>query len=213
VITQRLHGGSAGVAWRVGLGLTLAAGLAAHPVAQQSNEWTIDPAHTAATFAARHMMISTVRGQMGPVKGTIKWDGKDVRTVSADVTIDVTQINTREERRDADLRSDNFFDAASHPNMTFRSTRVESISDGRFKLVGELTIRGNAHEVVLDVEGPAPIVKNGSSLRFGASATTKVSRKAFGLLYNKLMETGGAVVGDEIQVQIDLEAVQKIATS
>jgi polyisoprenoid-binding protein YceI len=180
--------------------------------AQQVGEWTIDSNHTAAMFVARHMLVSNVRGQLGPVKGTIKWDGKDVRTIQADVIIDITQINTRVEARDNDLRSPNFFDVANYPTMTFKSTRAEAAGDGRFRLIGDLTIKGNPHEVVLEGEGPTPPMKMGNSMRVGASATTKISRKAFGLLWNKLLETGGAVVGDEIQVQIDIEAVQKIAT-
>jgi polyisoprenoid-binding protein YceI len=194
-------------------GVVLMAWLVVPVFGQQPNEWTIDSAHSAASFAARHMLVSTVRGEMGPVKGTILWDGKDVRTVSADVTIDVTHVNTREERRDQDLRSENFFDAANYPTMTFKSKRAEPAGDGHFKLIGDLTIRGNTHEVVLNVDGPTPAMKNGSSLRVGASATTTISRKAFGLLWNKLMETGGAVVGDDIQVQIDIEAFQKVTTS
>jgi polyisoprenoid-binding protein YceI len=198
---------------RVVIGILISAGLTAPAFAQQQNEWTVDSSHTAASFAVRHMMVSTVRGDMGPVKGTILWDGKDVRSMSADVTIDVTHVNTREERRDQDLRSDNFFDAANYPTMTFKSKRAEPAGDGHVRLIGDLTIRGNTREVVLDVEGPTAIVKSGTSQRVGASAHTKISRKAFGLLYNRLLETGGAVVGDDVDVQIDIEAVQKIGTS
>lgn len=206
-------GSAASRVLQVSLGILIAVGLTAPGFAQQPNEWTVDTSHTAASFAVRHMMVSTVRGEMGPVKGTILWDGKDVRTMAADVTIDVTHINTREDRRDQDLRSENFFDAANYPTMTFKSKRAEPAGDGHVKLVGDLTIRGNTHEVVLDVEGPSAIVKSGTSQRVGASAHTKISRKAFGLLYNRLMETGGAVVADEVDVQIDIEAVQKVATS
>lgn len=191
-------------------GLAAGLGLLTPTFARQSDEWTIDSNHTAAIFVARHMMVSNVRGQMGPVKGTIKWDGKDVRAIQTDVTIDVTQINTRVEMRDNDLRSPNFFDAANYPTMTFKSKRAEPVSEGHFRLIGDLTIRGNTNEVVLDVEGPTAPIKQRSSLRVGASATTTISRRAFGLLWNNLMETGGAIVGDAIHIQIDLEAVQKI---
>jgi polyisoprenoid-binding protein YceI len=204
---------SAGRVPQVVIGIIIGAGLAVPGFAQQQNEWAVDTSHTAASFAVRHMMVSTVRGEMGPVKGTILWDGKDVRTMSADVTIDVTRINTREERRDQDLRSENFFDAANYPTVTFKSKRAEPAGDGHVKLVGDLTIRGNTHEVVLEVDGPTPVVKSGTMMRVGASAHTKISRKAFGLLYNRLMETGGAVVADDVDVQIDIEAVQKVATS
>ncbi len=193
------------------LGLIAALGVGAPAYAQAANEWTIDTSHSAAQFAARHLMVSTVRGQLGPVKGTIKWDGKDVKTIEADVVIDVTGLDTRVENRDKHLRSADFFDAENFPTMTFKSKRVEPAGDGHFKLVGDLTIRGNTHEVVLEVEGPMPPIKQRNSLRTGVTATTRVSRKAFGLLWNNLMEAGGAVVADEIQVQIDLEAIQKVA--
>lgn len=181
------------------------------PALAQSNAWTIDTAHSATIFTARHMLVSNVRGQLGPITGTVKYDGKDVRSIEADVVIDVTQLNTRIEARDKHLRSADFFDAENHPTMTFKSKRAEAAGEGRFRLIGDLTIRGNRQEVVLDCEGPTPPLQNRDTIRIGASATTKVSRKAFGLLWNNLLETGGAIVGDEIQVQIDLEVVQKIA--
>ena len=191
------------------LGLIAATGIGAPAYAQAPNEWTIDTAHSAAQFAVRHLMVSTVRGQMGPVKGTITWDGKDVKTIAADVSIDITGLNTRVEARDTHLKTPDFFDAANHATMAFKSKRAEPAGEGHFRLIGDLTIRGNTHEVVLDVEGPMPPVQQRNSLRTGATATTKVSRKAFGLLWNNLMEAGGAVVADEVQVQIDLEAIQK----
>jgi polyisoprenoid-binding protein YceI len=193
------------------LGLIAALAIGAPAYAQATNEWTIDTNHTAAQFAVKHLMVSTVRGQLGPAKGTITWDGKDVKTIAADVTIDVTGLNTRVEGRDKHLRSADFFDVENHPTITFKSKRTEPAGEGHFRLIGDLTIRGNTHEVVLDVEGPMPPIKQRNSLRTGATATTKISRKAFGLLWNNLMETGGAIVADEIQVQIDLEAIQKVA--
>lgn len=193
------------------LGLIAALAISAPAYAQATNEWTIDTNHTAAQFAVKHLMVSTVRGQLGPAKGTITWDGKDVKTIAADVTIDVAGLNTRVESRDKHLRSADFFDVENHPTITFKSKRTEPAGEGRFRLIGDLTIRGNTHEVVLDVEGPMPPIKQRDSLRTGATATTKISRKAFGLLWNNLMETGGAIVADEILVQIDLEAIRKVA--
>ncbi len=104
-------------------------------------------------------MVSTVRGRLGPVTGTIEYDGKDVRTVKADVVIDVNRIDTQNEKRDGHLRSPDFFDAANHPNITFKSKRVEPGAGGAFKLIGDLTIRGTTKEVALDVEAPSAIVK------------------------------------------------------
>ena len=172
------------------------------------NQWRIDPSHSAASFSVRHNVVSTVRGQLGAISGTIEYDGKDVRSVKADVAIDVTKINTQNQGRDAHLRRDDFFNVEQYPNMTFRSKRVEPGTEGRFKLVGDLTIRDKTNEVVLDVEGPAPIVtaKRGERtiVLTGASATTKISRKAFGVLWNNMIEMM-PVVGDEVTVTIDLE--------
>ena len=193
----------------VALGLVVLVGFVT-PAFAQSNEWTIDTAHSATIFTARHLLVSNVRGQLGPVKGTVKYDGKDIKSIEADVVIDVTQLNTRIEARDKHLRSADFFDAENHPTMTFKSKRAEPAGEGRFTLIGDLTIRGNTHEVALDCEWPSPPLKSRDTLRIGASATTKISRKAFELLWNNLIETGGAIVGDEIQVQIDLEVVQKL---
>ena len=168
------------------------------------NQWQIDTGHSAATFSVRHNVVSTVRGSLGAISGTIEYDGKDVKSVKADVAVDVTRISTQNERRDNHLRSDDFFNAEKFPTMTFKSKRVEPGSDGKFKLVGDLTIRDKTNEVVLEVEGPSPIVKSQRGVLTGATATTKISRKAFGVLWNNLIESM-PVVGDEVTVTIDLE--------
>jgi polyisoprenoid-binding protein YceI len=168
------------------------------------NQWRIDRSHSQANFSVRHNVVSTVRGQLGAISGTIEYDGKDVRSIVADVTIDVTQINTQNDGRDAHLRRDDFFNTEQFPNMTFKSKRVEPTADGRFRLVGDLTIRDKTNEVVLDVEGPAPVVKGPRGVLTGATATTKISRKAFGVLWNNMIEMM-PVVGDEVTVTIDLE--------
>lgn len=196
----------------LGTSFTLAIGLAA-TAAAQTEVWTIDPAHTSAQFAVKHMLVSTVRGTLGPVKGTAEWDGKDVRTLKVDVTIDVTGLSTQNEKRDAHLKSADFFDAANHPAITFKSKRVEPAAPGHFTLIGDLTIRGNTHEVALDVEGPSPPMKQRNSLRIGASATGRISRKEYGLLWNNLLETGGAVVGDEVQITIDTELTKPVPST
>ena len=168
------------------------------------NEWRIDANHSAANFSVRHLMVSTVRGKLGRISGTLEYDGKDVRSIKADVTIDVNAIDTQNEGRDKDLRSDNFFDVANHPNITFKSTRAEPGTDGRFKLIGDLTIRGTTKEVVLDVEGPSPVVKTQRGIATGATATTKIKRLEYGLKYNNMIEAG-PVVSDEVMITIDLE--------
>jgi polyisoprenoid-binding protein YceI len=168
------------------------------------NQWSIDRSHSAANFSVRHNVVSTVRGQLGSISGTIEYDGKDVKSITADVTVDVTRINTQNENRDKHLRSDDFFNTEKFPNMTFKSKRVEAGGDGRFKLIGDLTIRDKTKEVTFDVEGPAPVVKGQRGVMTGATATTRISRKEFGVLWNRMIETM-PVVGDEVTVTIDLE--------
>ena len=168
------------------------------------NQWTVDPSHSAANFSVRHMMVTTVRGQLGPISGTVEYDGKDVRSVKADVRIDVSGITTQNAKRDGHLRSDDFFDAANHPSITFKSKRVEPGSAGAFKLIGDLTIRGTTKEVVLTVEGPTPPVKGMGGVRVGATATTKINRLEYGLKWNSMVEAG-PVVSDEVSITIDLE--------
>jgi len=167
-------------------------------------QWRIDRSHSQANFSVRHNVVSTVRGQLGAISGTIEYDGKDVSSVKADVSIDVTRINTQNEGRDKHLRSNDFFNTEQFPNMTFTSKRVEPVSEGRFRLIGDLTIRDKTNEVVLDVEGPSPIMKGPRGVLTGATATTKISRKAFGVLWNNMIEMM-PVVGDEVTVTIDLE--------
>ena len=168
------------------------------------NEWRIDANHSAATFSVRHNVVATVRGQLGRINGKVEYDGKDIKSVAADVSIDVKGISTQNERRDNHLRSADFFDAENHPTMTFKSKRVEPGAAGKFKLIGDLTIRGNTKEVALDVEGPSPVVKSQRGVLTGATATTKISRKEYGILWNNLIEAM-PVVGDEVTVTIDLE--------
>jgi polyisoprenoid-binding protein YceI len=173
------------------------------------NEWAIDANHSAANFSVRHNVVSTVRGKLGAISGKIDYDGKDITSVKADVFVDLQGIDTQNDRRDTHLRSPDFFDVASHPRLTFKSKRVEPGTAGRFKLVGDLTIRGNTKEVALDVEGPSPIVqtagRNASvTVLTGATATTKISRKEFGVLWNNMIESM-PIVGDEVSITIDLE--------
>ena len=168
------------------------------------NQWTVDSSHSAANFSVRHMMVTTVRGQLGPISGSVEYDGKDVRTVKADVRIDVGGISTQNAKRDGHLRSDDFFDTANHPHITFKSKRVEPGAAGVFKLIGDLTIRGTTKEVVLNVEGPTPPVKGMGGMRVGATATTKINRLEYGLKWNSMVEAG-PVVSDEVTITIDLE--------
>jgi polyisoprenoid-binding protein YceI len=183
--------------------------LAQTPPAGGSTAWSVDPNHSAAHFSVKHMMVSTVRGTLGKIGGSIDYDGKSVQSIKADITIDVTGITTGSDGRDNDLKSPNFFDVAKYPTLTFKSTRVDAAGTGTFKIVGDLTLHGVTKPVTLTVEGPSPILKtpNGQQ-RVGASATTTINRRDFGLQYNRMVEAA-PVVGDEVQVQIDVEVTRR----
>ncbi|MGB7631498.1 MAG: YceI family protein [Candidatus Deferrimicrobium sp.] len=171
--------------------------------------WQFDPAHTGVHFKVRHLMISSVRGEFEKVSGKILYDEADVTKSSADVTIDAASINTRVAKRDDHLRSPDFIDAAKYPTITFTSKRVERAGVGTLTMTGDLTIRGVTKEVVLTVEGPTPAIMDpGGNYRVGGQATTKIDRRDFGLVWNKVVEAG-VVVGDEIEITIDVEIYKK----
>ncbi len=179
------------------------------PAAAQADTWEIDTTHSQSTFAVRHMVVTTVRGQFGKTAGKVEFDGKDIRTISVEATIDVSTIDTREPKRDEHLRSADFFDVANHPTITFRSKRVEPGTGGRFKLIGDLTMRGVTKEVVLDVEGPsAAVTDQRGNQRIGATATTRLNRKDFNIVWNRALDGGGVVVSDDVDVTIDLALVK-----
>jgi polyisoprenoid-binding protein YceI len=174
--------------------------------------WEFDPAHTGVQFKVRHLMVSSVRGDFEKVSGKIVYDEADVTKSSADITIDTGSINTRVAKRDEHLRSPDFLDAAKYPAITFKSKRVEKSGSGTLKMTGDLTIHGVTKEVALTVEGPTPAIKDmQGNARVGGQATTKISRKDFGLVWNKALETGGVVVGDEVEITIDVEIYKKPA--
>jgi polyisoprenoid-binding protein YceI len=171
-------------------------------------EYTIDSAHSKAGFSVQHMMVSTVRGQFGNIHGTISYDQANPTAIKVEATIDTTTVNTSEPKRDAHLKSPDFFDVEKFPTMVFKSKSAKKTADG-LAVTGDLTIHGVTKEVVLNVDGPTAEVKNmmGGFTR-GASATTKISRKDFGLTWNKALEAGGVLVGDEVKITIDVEAAR-----
>jgi polyisoprenoid-binding protein YceI len=180
------------------------------PAVRAATTWEIDPAHSAAQFSVRHLMVSNVRGEFGKVTGTVEYDPKEPARATITATIDATTINTREPKRDEHLRSPDFFDVAKYPTITFKSKRLEMASPGKLRIIGDLTIRGVTKEVVLDVEGPTPEIKDPwGNTKIGATATTKINRKDFGLKWNKALETGGVVVGDDVTITIDVELTKK----
>jgi polyisoprenoid-binding protein YceI len=172
------------------------------------NTWSVDTGHSAAGFSVKHLMVSTVRGTLGPIKGTVEYDGKSVDSIKADISIDVSGVNTGTEGRDKDLKSPNFFDVAQFPAATFKSKRVVAEAAGKFKLIGDLTMHGVTKEVTLSVEGPSAPLKQGQNLRMGASATGTINRRDFGLQYSRMVEAT-PMVGDEVQITIDVEATKR----
>jgi polyisoprenoid-binding protein YceI len=182
------------------------------PTAAATSTWQIDPNHSAAQFAVRHLVISTVRGAFTKVNGTIQLDDKDISKSSVEVTIDADSVDTRVLNRDKDLRSDHFFDVQKYPTITFKSTKVEQVEPGKLKVTGDLTIHGVTKPVVLDVEGPTAAVKDPwGNQRAAANATTKINRQDYGVKWNATMDGGGLVVGDDVAITIDVEMVQKPA--
>jgi polyisoprenoid-binding protein YceI len=180
------------------------------PAAATTSTWQIDPNHSAAQFAVRHLAISTVRGAFTKVSGTIQFDDKDIAKSSVDVTIDAASVDTRVADRDKDLRSDRFFDVEKYPTLSFKSTKVEQTEVGKLKVTGDLTIHGVTKQVVLDVEGPTAAVKDPwGNQRAAANASTKINRQDFGVKWNAKMDNGGWVVGDDVAITIDVEMVRK----
>ncbi len=174
----------------------------------QSGVWQLDPAHSSAQFAVRHMGISTVRGAFTKLSGTAHHDTADPKNDSVEVMIDTASVDTRVEMRDNDLRSDHFFDVQKYPTMTFRSTKVESASPDKLRITGDLTIRGVTKPVTLDVEGPSKPLNDGQGhLHMGVSASGTLNRTDFGM-------TGyQGVVGNDVQMTIDAELVQATAAA
>jgi polyisoprenoid-binding protein YceI len=155
-------------------------------------------------------MISTVKGAFGDVRGTVWVDESDARTVLVDITIQVASIDTRQEQRDAHLRSADFFDAARFPTITFRSRLVEgNHRDGKFRLVGDLTIRDVTREVVLNVVSEGRLTDPWGAERAGFSAQGKIDRTDFGLTWNQALEAGGVVVGNEVKISVEVELVRQ----
>lgn len=171
-----------------------------------AEKYNIDTAHTSAQFAVKHLMVSTVRGTLGKVTGTVEYDSADISKTKIDATIDVAGLSTQNQQRDDHLRSPEFFDAAKFPTIKYVSKSVTPGAAGRLKVVGDLTIKGVTKEVVLDVEGPSAPLKDQRGTRLGASATTKINRMDYGVNWNRVM-SGGLTVGEEVSINIDLELV------
>lgn len=170
--------------------------------------WQIDPAHTEVEFSARHLMISNVKGRFSNPAGTVTLDPRNPRAINLEVTIPVASIDTRNEQRDTHLKSADFFDVEKFPTMTFKGKRTEGDTQAEFKLIGDLTIRGVTREVTLDVTREGAGGDPWGNERLGFSATGKIDRKEFGLVWNQILETGGVAVGDTIKIVINTELMR-----
>lgn len=179
------------------------------PALAQTSNWTIDPNHSTAQFTVRHMAISNVTGNFTKVTGTVDLNEKDITQSQVSASIDVSSVDTRVAPRDADLRSPHFFEVEKYPTIEFKSKRITN-SGGTVQMTGDLTMHGTTREVTLEVDGPTPeITDSWGNGRRGFSATTTLNRKDFGLVWNNMLKTGEAVVGDKVKIQIDVEMTKK----
>jgi len=171
--------------------------------------WTIDNSHSEINFTVRHMMISNVRGQFERFTGTVDFNEEHPAQSSVDVQIEAASINTKEAKRDEHLRSADFLASDQYPYLTFKSQRVEVVDENHGKIHGDLTIRGISRPVALDVEYSGMAKSPWGTMSAGFTASTKISRKEWGLEWNAALETGGVLVGDEIKINIELEIVKQ----
>lgn len=188
--------------------LSLVLLLTAAPRAQEAT-WRIDTNHSAAHFSVRHMMISTVRGDFGGIKGTLVFDPARPTSAKIEATIDATTINTGAPPRDRELKGPDFFDISRYPTIKFVSTRVEQDGPGRLKLYGDLTINATTKPVLLAVEGPSDEVKDAQGrIKRGLSAATTVNRKEFRIVWNEALDSGGFALADDVVISLDIEIIK-----
>jgi polyisoprenoid-binding protein YceI len=179
------------------------------PVIASAAIWTIDPDHSNVGFKVRHLMVSNVKGSFEKFTGTVDINDKDITKSKVEVSIDTNSINTGVAKRDEHLRSADFFDVAKFPTMTFVSKKVVKAGKERLKVTGDLTLHGVTKEVVLDVEAISRESKDPwGNIRRGTTATAKINRKDFGLVWNKALETGGVAVGEEVLITLEIEMIK-----
>jgi polyisoprenoid-binding protein YceI len=184
--------------------------LSATAASAQTSTWQLDPAHSNAQFSVRHLGISNVQGEFTKVSGTVQLDDQDISKSTVAASIDVASLDTRVQRRDDDLKSDHFFDVAKYPTITFQSTKIVSTGDGTAKMTGNLTIPGVSKEVTFDVTGPTKPIQVMNGTRRGASATTKINRQDFGIVYmSNTLPSGDEMIGNTVTITLDIEMVKK----
>jgi polyisoprenoid-binding protein YceI len=177
--------------------------------ASATTTWNLDPAHSAAEFKVKHMMISNVKGSYTGLSGVLTEHNVDSTLSTVEATIPVATLSTGDAQRDGHLKSADFLDAEKFPTMTFKSTAVKPTGEGRYSVTGDLTIHGVTKSMTFEVEGPsAPGKDLYGNTRIGLSATTKVNRKDFGLTWNSALETGGVLIGDEVTLTLDVQFIK-----
>lgn len=180
-----------------------------HDIETGLQTWILDASHSTASFSVKHMMIANVRGEFNQLEGTLHFDPNHISDSSVEIAIKTDSISTRDDKRDAHLRSADFFDVEKYPEITFHSKKFEQKSDDELLVTGDLTIRDTTREVVLKVEGPTDeLVDPWGGRRIGFSGTTKINRKDFGLHWNVALEAGGVLVGEEVRLSFDAEFVK-----
>ena len=183
--------------------------LAATAVTAQTTTWQLDPAHSNAQFSVRHLGISNVQGEFTKVTGTVELDDQDIFKSTVNATIDVSSLDTRVQHRDDDLKSDHFFDVAKFPTITFQSTKIWKTGEGTAKMTGNLTLHGVTKEVTFDVTGPTKVIQVMGTRR-GASATTKINRQDFGMVFmSNALPGGDQMIADPVTITLDIEMLKK----
>jgi polyisoprenoid-binding protein YceI len=179
------------------------------PLVASAATWNIDADHSNVGFKVRHLMVSNVKGSFEKFTGSVDINDKDITKSKVEVTIDTNSINTNVQKRDEHLRSPDFFDVAKFPTMTFVSKKVAKAGKDKLKVTGDLTLHGVTKEVVLDVDALSKESKDPwGNMRRGTTATTKINRKDFGLVWNKALETGGVAVGEEVLITLEIEMIK-----
>ncbi len=180
------------------------------PIFAYGSTWQIDPDHSSFQFKVRHLMVSNVKGDFTKVRGMVTIDEQNIANLKVEITIDAASANTGHAKRDEHLRSADFFDVTKYPTITFVSKKIERTGANTLKVRGDLIIRGVTKEITVDVEGPTAEVKDpGGNFRRGATATAKINRQDFGIMWNRVLDTGGVVVSDEVNIYVEVELIKK----
>lgn len=178
-----------------------------------NTKWVMDPAHAEVQFKVKHMMVSTVTGHFKKFDATVETDGDDITTTKVHFTADVNSISTNNEQRDAHLRTSDFFDVATHPQIEFNGSGMERVREDQYKMHGVLTMRGVSKEVVLNIEFNGVMQDPWGNTRTGFGVTTKINRKDFGVSFSMVSETGGILLGEDVSITANVEFVKEKATA